>query len=95
MIELSKEKKAEDERMRYYNRQKIMKLRHEIRLEAESKQEELKRKGEELSKRQDVVEEDSEPVEPKTKNFAETAIMALTLGQKVLDLYKTVSPYIN
>ena len=95
MIEKSKEDQEEEERRQYYMRQEIEKLQKEIEDER-AKNEELKR-ATELSKRIDNIEKEEKGIEesgPITKSLAHTAILALQLGDKIMQLYESVEPYV-
>lgn len=95
MIEKSKEEQEEEERRQYYMRQEIEKLQKEIE-EERAKNEELKR-ATELSKRIDNIEKEEKGVEesgPISKSLAQTAILALKLGDKIMQLYESVEPYV-
>ena len=97
MIDESKKEQAEEERRQYYVRQQIERLQQEIE-EERARNEELKRSNE-LSKRIDSAqakeEKEIEEVKPITKSLAETAILALNLGDKLLQLYESVEPYVT
>ena len=81
--------------MQYYMRQEIEKLQREIEKER-AKNEELKR-ATELSKRTDSIEmeeKDIDESQPISKSLAQTAILALQLGDKLMQLYESVEPYV-
>ena len=89
MIEKSKKEQNDEERRQYHVRQQIESLQKEI--EAERARNEELRLANDISKRTDTIEKEAkEEVESKpiTKSIAETAILALTLGDKILQLYE-------
>ena len=95
-IQESKKEQEEEERRQYHVRQRIEQLQREIE-EERARNEELLR-AKELSKRIDSIEKEEKEVEssgPITKSLAETAILALKLGEKVLNLYESVEPYVS
>merc|ERR1711902_353102 len=86
-IQESKKEQEEEERRQYHVRQRIEQLQREIE-EERARNEELLR-AKELSKRIDSIEKEEKEIEnsgPITKSLAETAILALKLGEKVLNL---------
>ena len=95
-IQESKKEQEEEERRQYHVRQRIEQLQRQIE-EERAKTEELLR-AKELTKRIDNVDKEEKEIKnsgPITKSLAETAILALKLGEKVLNLYESVEPYVS
>ena len=95
-IQESKKEQKEEERRQYHVRQRIEQLQREIE-EERARNEELLR-AKEITKRRDNIEKEEKEIEesgPITKSLAETAILALKLGEKVLNLYESVEPYVS
>ena len=94
MIEKSKEEQADEERRQYYMRQQLKRLQEEV--EKEKAKNRRIDNADELSKRKDTLETSKKETEntPISKSLAETAILALKLGDKIMQLYESVEPYV-